>query len=404
MCADADRQILTGATIHAADGTLTDHALVIEGGRIADLVPARAAPRAGAVVDLAGGHLAPGFIDLQVNGGGGVLFNEAPSVETIARIGAAHRAFGTTGFLPTYITGPRKGQACAIAAVEEALAAKVPGVLGIHLEGPHINPAKRGVHDAAAIRPLDDEDLALYTARRAGRTLITLAPECVAPEALAALVRAGVRLSAGHTNGDFAALVAALEAGVAGFTHLYNAMSPFAARAPGAVGAALASDDAWCGVIADGHHMDWASVRIACRAKPPGKLFLVTDAMAPVGASPAMTRFALGGATVHAADGRLTDGDGRLAGSLLDMATAVRNCVAHAGVPLDEALRMAAAYPADFLGCTGSLGRIAPGLGASLVWLDAVLRVRATWIDGMRADHAADATGGTGATGAAGGG
>jgi len=267
-----------------------------------------------------------------------------------------------------------------VAAVAAALADGEPGVLGIHLEGPHIDAGRRGVHDARFIAPPDAEDLGLMTRLGPGRTLVTLAPETVPAAVIRDLAARGVRVCAGHSAATWEQAQAGIAAGVSGFTHLYNAMSPLGHREPGAVGAALADDRVWCGIVVDGHHVHDAAVRLAWRAKPAGKLFLVTDAMPPVGASPG--DFQLYGQTVTVRDGRCVSADGRLAGSALDMATAVRNCVRRIGIPLDEALRMAAAYPADFLGIADVRGRIAPGLAADLVHLDGDLRPTATWVAG----------------------
>lgn len=360
-------------------GLALGRALLVADGRIQGVVDDGRLPQDARRVDLEGGLLAPGFIDLQVNGGGGVLLNDSPEPATIARIGAAHRRYGTTGFLPTLITTDRATMARAIDAVRRAIDAGMPGVLGIHLEGPHINPAKKGVHDAAQIRPLGPDDIALLTSLRRGRTLLTLAPECVSAGAIEALAREAV-VFAGHTDGSCAEICAGLAAGISGFTHLFNAMSQLGAREPGAVGAALTSNAA-CGIIVDGHHVHPASLRLAYQARPRG-LFLVTDAMPPVGA--AMAGFALGAQWIEFRDGRCTTQDGRLAGSALDMATAVRNAVQLVGIPLEEALRMASTTPANVLG-ERERGRIAPGMHADLVLLDETLQVRATWIGGEAA-------------------
>jgi N-acetylglucosamine-6-phosphate deacetylase len=359
------------------DGGLTrGQAVLVAAGRIQGVVDDARLPQGARRVDLKGGLLAPGFIDLQVNGGGGVLFNDAPDPATIARIGRAHRRYGTTGFLPTLITTDRATTARAIEAVRRAIDDVMPGVLGIHLEGPHINPARKGVHDQAQIRPLGPDDAALLTSLPRGKTLLTLAPECVPSEAIPALARDAI-VFAGHTDGGFQEIRAALAAGISGFTHLFNAMSQLGSREPGAVGAALTSNAA-CGIIVDGHHVHPASVRLAFAARPRG-LFLVTDAMPPVGAE--IAGFALGEQWIEVRDGRCTTPDGRLAGSALDMASAVRNAVQLVGIPLEDALRMASTVPADVLGeC--ERGRIAPGMHADLVLLDEAVQVRATWIGG----------------------
>ena len=367
-------EALFNARLLTPDGLGSKDVVLIEHGRIVDIV--RHVPENARPVDLGGGILAPGFIDVQVNGGGGVLFNDAPSVETIARIAAAHRRFGTTGLLPTYVTGP--DMAVAAEAVAGAIEARVPGVLGIHFEGPHISAAKRGVHDQSHISKLADANAMPKIAD--GVTLMTLAPECVPPEAIQAMVAQGVIVSAGHTEADCTAVQDAFAAGATGVTHLFNAMSPLESRAPGAVGAALTEDGVWCGIIVDGHHVHYKTVELAWRAKPRGKLILVTDAMPPVGAD--VGSFMLGDQRVNVEGGRCVTAEGRLAGSALDMAQAVRNCVHHAGIPLDEALQMASAYPADFLGLSHKLGRTAPGYTANFVLLDDALQVRATWIDG----------------------
>ncbi len=364
-------------------GFRDDLTVLIDGERIVALVEA-ADPRirAAQTIDLAGHTLLSGFIDAQVNGGGGVLFNDAPSVDTIRRIGAAHRRFGTTGFLPTLISDDADVMRTAIAAVDAAIVEGVPGVLGIHLEGPYIAPARRGAHDATKFRALDDAELDLVASLRHGVTVLTLAPEHVVPERVRALVARGVIVCIGHTAADYDQTRAALAAGARGFTHLYNAMSPLQGRAPGVVGAALEDRASWCGIIVDGHHVHPASLRVALAAKPRGKLLLVTDAMPPVGS--AIDTYTLAGATITCRNGRCETADGVLAGSALDMAGALRNTVDSLGVPLDEAARMASTYPAEFLGVAQDRGRIAPGLRADFVELDAALGVHATWIGGRQ--------------------
>ena len=379
---------LVNARVLVDDGFRDDLAVLLDdGGDIAALVPAsQARTQADEVDDLAGGWLAPGFIDAQVNGGGGVLFNNDTSVEAIAAIGRAHRRFGTTGFLPTLISDDAEVMARAIGATRAAIAAGVPGVLGVHLEGPYIAPARKGTHDAGKFRVPDAAEVAMATSLDNGITLITLAPEQVPLATIRAMAARGAIVVAGHTAASYEQARAGLEAGLRGFTHLYNAMSPLQGREPGAVGAALEDRDSWCGVIVDGVHVHPGSLRVALAAKPRGKLFLVTDAMPMVGSDdPA---FALYGEVITAVDGVVRNAAGALAGSALDMATAVRNCVRLLGLPLDEAARMASTYPADFLGLDGRCGRIAAGLQADLVLLDESLAVRSTWIAGVREDVA----------------
>ena len=373
---------LINGRVLTAHGWQTNLVVLLEGERIADLLPpddprVRNAPQH----DLQGARLVPGFIDVQVNGGGGVLFNEAPTVETIRRIGAAHRRFGTTGFLPTLISDDVQVMRAALDAVEQALAEHVPGVLGIHLEGPYLAPARKGVHDSKYFHAPGSDELALLCAPHRGVRLLTLAPERVPLASIGALAAAGVVVCAGHTAADYATTHAALTAGVRGFTHLFNAMTPFGSREPGVVGAALEDVDSWCGLIVDGHHVHPASLRVAIAAKPRGKMLLVTDAMPPVGADHPV--FVLNGETITAKDGICQTAQGVLAGSALDMAGAVRNAVQMLGLPLGEAVRMASTYPADFLGLGDSHGRIAAGYQADLVVLDDEYQVQQSWIAGV---------------------
>ena len=344
-----------------------DATVVVEDGRIAAVLHGDA-PVDAEIVDLQGGYLVPGFIDLQVNGGGGALFNNDTSVEAIAAIGRAHRKFGTTGFLPTLISDDARVMARAIDATRAAIAQGVPGVLGIHLEGPYLAPARKGTHDAGKFRVPDTDEIAMATSLDNGVTFITLAPERVPADSIRAMVGRGAIVCAGHTAGSYEETRAGIDAGVSGFTHLYNAMTPLQGREPGVVGAALEDPDTWCGVIVDGVHVHPASLRVAINAKPRGKVFLVTDAMPMVGADD--PSFDLYGETITAVDGVVRNAAGSLAGSALDMASAVRNTVELLGLPLEEACRMASRYPAEFLGLGGELGRIAPGYRADLVLLD----------------------------------
>lgn len=353
-------------------------AVIVEHGRIVEL-RSGAVRHANETIDLHGGYLVPGFIDTQVNGGGDVLFNDAPTVDGLRRIAAAHRRFGTTGLMPTLISDDVTVMRRAIAAVREAIAQRVPGILGIHLEGPYLAAARKGVHDPERFHTPDEDELDLVASLGVGTTMLTLAPERFDADTLRALAARGVLLCAGHTAASFEQLRDAFATGVRGVTHLFNAMTPMGSRAPGAVGAALDDPDSWCGLIVDGHHVHAAALRVAIAAKPRGKMMLVTDAMPPVGG--ARHDFSLYGVAVSCRDGRCSAADGTLAGSALDMASAVRN-TANLGIALDEACRMASTYPAQFLGLGDELGRIAPGYRADLVALDEDLQVRDSWIAG----------------------
>ena len=371
---------LTGARVFDGARIVEGLSVVIADGRIAALVPDDARP-SDAAQRRVEGLLAPGFIDVQVNGGGGVLFNHERSREGIAAIGTAHRRFGTTGFMPTFITDTPEHMREAIDAARDALAAGVPGALGIHIEGPFLSPERKGVHDPGLFRTMNEADFALVTSLGAGRTLMTVAPERVPAETIARLTAAGVIVSAGHTAADYETVAAARAAGLSGFTHLFNAMPPLAGRAPGPVGAALDDPESYVGIIADLFHVSAASLRIAIAAHGWQRMVLVTDAMPSVGSD--LTEFLIDGNVITRKDGRLLRGDGTIAGSDLDMATAVRNCVEALGLPLEAALHMASRAPAEFLRMGDERGRIAPGYRADLVLLDDDLAVVDTWIDGV---------------------
>ena len=367
--------VFDGAVVHR------NAAVVIVDDRIESVVQRAELYRGLPVHELPPGvWLAPGFIDLQVNGGGDVLFNDAPTPQTIRRILAAHRRFGTTALLPTLISDSAAKMNAAVAAVGE-LSGVDPGVLGIHLEGPFLSPEKVGVHAPRHIRPPTANDLDLITARRRGITLVTLAPEQVPPDFIGKLTRAGARVALGHSMATYAQTCEAIAAGLTGFTHLFNAMRGLDSREPGPIAAALDCADVWYGLIVDGVHVAPAMLRLALRGR--GRPVLVTDAMPPVGGT--QGTFTLNGDKISVSDGRCTRQDGRLAGSCLDMASTVRNCIRLLGVSLTDALRFASTHPAEFLGLGTKLGRIAPGLRADLVAIDCeTIEVHHTWVAGER--------------------
>jgi N-acetylglucosamine-6-phosphate deacetylase len=370
---------LVHGTVIAQDGT-SRKAVLIENGCIVALVDEREVPPDATVYNLDGGMLLAGFIDVQANGGGGVQFDNAPTVATLRTMIAAHTHFGTTGLMPTLTSADYPTIAAAVAAVEQAMTDGLPGLLGLHIEGPFISPDKHGIHDPHHFRPLDAEGMRLLTSLRHGKMLVTLAPECVPPERIAELVRAGVIVSLGHSNADYDTAKRAIDAGARGFTHLYNAMSPLATRAPAMVGAALEDHRAWCGIIMDGHHVHPAALRIAYASKGQDRLMLVTDAHACVGSD--VRQFFMQGKPVTVRNGVCIGLDGTIAGSCLDMAGAFCNCMRFLGVPPEAASRMASRNAADFLGL-GSIGSIAAGMRADLVLLDGRLRAVRTWIAGV---------------------
>ena len=376
---------LKGARIFDGEDWHDGHAVLVAGGIVTGIVDNGSIPENTRIIDLDGGFLAPGFVDLQVNGGGGVMLNDDPSVETIRRICAAHARFRTVARLATLITDTPATTAATLEAGMAAARDRVPGFLGLHLEGPHLSLSRKGAHDPDLIRPMEEQDLArLVNARGMLPVLMTtVAPETVTPEQIAALSGAGVAVSLGHSDAGFATARAAIEAGARQVTHLYNAMSQLQHREPGMVGAALDIGEVSAGLIADGFHVDRHAIAIALRAKrSPGRIFLVTDAMATIGTD--MTEFTLNGRTIRRDGGRLTLADGTLAGADLDMISAVRFMHREIGLPVEEALRMASLYPARTVAQDDRLGRIGEGRPASFVHLSDALDVRGVWIKGTR--------------------
>jgi N-acetylglucosamine-6-phosphate deacetylase len=383
---------LVDGRVLTADGW-AERTVVVSGDRIMTIADPEEDVAADEYIGVNGALVLPGFIDVQVTGGGGVLFGENPSVAGIRRMAEAHARFGTTALLPTIISSDLPVIRDAIAAVEAAIEQGVPGVLGIHIEGPFLSPERKGIHDASKFRALDEEAFALLTSLRHGKTVVTLAPEKTTPECIHRLADAGVVVCAGHTNATYAETRDALAHGLRGFTHLFNAMSQISPREPGVVGAALEDENSWCGLIVDGRHVASAVLRIALRCKGAAGLMLVTDAMPSVGI-PNKT-FALQGRTMHVENGVCVGPDGTLAGSDLDMAGAVRNTVEQLGVDLATAVRMASETPAAFLGLRHELGRIAPGYRANFVIADDrsnKLDVVGVWIDGQPMFAAHEAT------------
>lgn len=380
-----DRFALLGARIFDGDGWHDDAALVVRGSVIEGVVPAQAVAADVERIDAGGGVIAPGFVDLQVNGGGGVMLNDRPDVGTIETICRAHAPFGTTALLPTLITDTPDMTKAALAAGAEAARRKVPGFLGLHMEGPHLSISRKGAHDPKLIRPMTDADEAALIAGRAGLPVLltTVAPESVEPGLVAALVRAGLVVSLGHSDTDYATAQVYAGAGASMATHLFNAMSQIGNRAPGLAGAAIDTGTLSAGLIADGIHVDPAVIGIALRAKRgPGHIFLVTDAMATIGTD--MQSFTLNGRTVYRRDGRLTLADGTLAGADLDMISAVRFIHRRIGLDLGEALRMAATWPAEAIGQSHRIGRLAGGMAANIVALGDELDVAGVWIEGRK--------------------
>jgi N-acetylglucosamine-6-phosphate deacetylase len=345
-----------------------DAALVIEAGRVVDIT------RAGAGARLAG-WIAPGLVDLQVNGGGGVLFNNQPTAAGVAQIAAAHAQFGTTAIMVTLITDGPEVTAQAIAA------AKASGVLGLHLEGPHLDPARKGTHDPALIRPMTETDLAqlCQAAVDLPHLICTIAPESVSTAQVQALALAGAVVSLGHSDCSHATGLGYVEAGARMVTHLFNAMSQMQHRAPGLVGLALGQDRLWSGLIADGFHVDDAVMQVALRAQ--AQIFLVSDAMSTIGSD--QVEFSLNGRRIYRAEGRLTLADGTLAGADIALIDAVRHVHRRLGLPLDHALQLASRNPARALG-VADRGHLQIGAHADFFCLSPGITASGTWIAGER--------------------
>ncbi|OQM73948.1 N-acetylglucosamine-6-phosphate deacetylase [Manganibacter manganicus] len=378
----SDRFALGATRIFDGDLWHEHTALIVANGHIEALVPAAGVPSDVPVVQTEG-ILAPGFIDLQVNGGGGVMLNDHPDVGSIRTICAAHARFGTTALLPTLITDTPQVTAAAHAAGIAAAREAVPGFLGLHLEGPHLSLARKGAHDPKLIRPMTDADQAALVALRGQLPVLltTIAPESAEAARVSVLAQAGIVVSLGHTDATYATALAYGAAGASMATHLFNAMSPLGHREPGLVGAVLDSSMLHAGLIADGIHVDPAAMGVALRAKKgPGRIVLVTDAMATIGTD--MTSFTLNGRTIYRRDGSLRLADGTLAGADLDMISAVRFVHGVLGLDLGEALRMASLYPAETVGQAHRLGHLAKGTAADIVALSDGLDVEGVWIAG----------------------
>ncbi|SFN51592.1 N-acetylglucosamine-6-phosphate deacetylase [Cohaesibacter marisflavi] len=388
---DAMTQILMHARLFDGDQFHAGKAVTLEDGRISSIIDSPNKLGGYEPHDLTGLVLAPGFVDAQVNGGGGVMLNADTTLPQLEAMADAHRAYGTTSMLPTLISDAWPAMEHVAHLIELAHRhwgedRSLSAIKGVHFEGPYLNAARKGVHPEEQLRPVDDRAVDLMTHPDLGVRLITVAPEKVGPGFIRECVHQGALVSAGHTAGSYQDMTAAIRAGLRGFTHLFNAMTPMGSREPGVVGAALDDPDTWCGLIADGFHVHPASMRNAIKTKPRGKVMLVTDAMASVGSDEAA--FTLHDQTVTVQDGRCQLKDGTLAGSALTMIGAVRNVVELIGLPLSEALRMASRYPASFMRMDTSLGLIAPGFSADLVAFDPeTWTVKHSWINGFHRAH-----------------
>ncbi|MHA2772934.1 N-acetylglucosamine-6-phosphate deacetylase [Vibrio harveyi] len=371
---------LSNCKIYTGSDVLTDHAVIIDNDQIQSVVPVTQLPEGIEVKDLDGANLSPGFIDLQLNGCGGVMLNDEITPETMQIMHEANLKSGCTSFLPTLITSSDEDMRAAITAAREYHNKYQNQSLGLHLEGPYLNVAKKGIHSVDFIRPSDDGMIDLICANADIIAKVTLAPEQNDPEHIARLKAVGIVVSIGHTNATYAEARQGFDAGITFATHLFNAMTPMVGREPGVVGAIYDTPEVYAGIIADGFHVDYANIRIAHKIKGE-KLVLVTDATAPAGAN--IDHFIFVGKKVYYRDGKCVDENGTLGGSALTMIEAVQNSVEHAGIALEEALRMATLYPATAIGVEERLGRVRKGMVANLTIFDRDFNVKATVVNGQ---------------------
>ncbi|BFM49226.1 N-acetylglucosamine-6-phosphate deacetylase [Marinomonas sp. THO17] len=377
------KQTISATRIFTGESYLSDYAILIEHDRIVELKPLSQIDTHAESFHFFDGLLCAGFIDLQVNGGGGLLFNDQPQVQTLYTMAEAHRSFGTTSILPTLMSDSPEIMAKAIHAANAVHALKPSQLLGIHIEGPFFNVAKKGIHNEKYLRQLTTDDIEIL-AKAEGTRLLTLAPEKTAVDLIKQLSELGYQVWAGHSNADADSVNQAIAAGLSGFTHLYNAMSMLSAREPAMLGSALVTDHCWASVIADGHHLHPTSLQIAMRCKPAGKLLLVSDAMSTVGTDGA--DFQLDGQTIYAVDGVLKNAQGTLAGSAISLLDAVNYVQDALAVEEAEAIRMATMYPAQAMGLTDQLGELKPGYKANIIHISDK-KVCHTWIDGQMKKH-----------------
>ncbi len=378
---------LVNGIIHSERGVLHDHALLIQGPRIVALQPKHTLPPQCPSYDLAGAHLSAGFIDLQLNGCGGVMFNQAPTVATLEQMQQANRRSGTTSFLPTLITSSDEDMRSAIEATRSYMQRTANEVLGLHLEGPYTNPLRKGIHPQSLIRTPTPEMIDYLCEAAPWIAKITLAPETNQSDHIQRLSQAGIVVSIGHSAASYEQAMVGFDAGIRFATHLYNAMTPTVnGREPGVVGAIYDRDDIYAGIIVDCHHVHPANIRLAHKILGE-RLCLVTDATAPAGAAHGFDHFDFCGATVFYRDGQCIDANGTLGGSALTMIAGVRNLVEQVGLSLDEALRMASLYPSRAIGMDNELGSIAQGKIANLVVFDDDYRVQATLVNGEYQEH-----------------
>ncbi len=375
------KQALLGSQIFCGERFYDDHALLVDGKSIVDIVDKNNTPDNFNKIELDQGILAPGFIDLQVNGGGGVLFNNSPNQESLNTIIKAHQFFGTTSVMPTVISDSLEVLEQCIKTVTEEIKNN-SSLLGIHIEGPFFNTKYRGVHQKQYISAINSDYLNLFESLKGCPVMLTLAPECISSKELKHLTSLGIKTLAGHSDASYDELDDAIKNGLDGFTHLFNAMSQISAREPGVVGSALHFENTFASIIVDLHHVHPSLIQLAYQLKPTGKLFFISDSMATI--NHGKPSFELYDEVVNESDGRLVNSEGKLAGSSITQIDAVKNAYQKCNIPLNQALAMASRYPAEYLGIANHLGFLKPGYRADLVHFDSNFKVHNAWVSGKQ--------------------
>ena len=375
------KQALLGSQIFCGERFYDDHALLVDGKSIVDIVDKNHTPDNFNKIELDQGILAPGFIDLQVNGGGGVLFNNSPNKESLNTIIKAHQFFGTTSVMPTVISDSLEVLEQCITTVTEEIKNN-SSLLGIHIEGPFFNTKYRGVHQKQYISTINSDYLNLFESLKGFPVMLTLAPECISSQQLKHLTSLGIKTLAGHSDATYDELDDAIKNGLDGFTHLFNAMSQISAREPGVVGSALHFENTFASIIVDLHHVHPSLIQLAYQLKPTGKLFFISDSMATI--NHGKPSFELYDEVVNESDGRLVNSEGKLAGSSITQIDAVKNAYQKCNIPLNQALAMASRYPAEYLGIENHLGSLKPGYRADLVHFDSNFKVHNAWVSGKQ--------------------
>ena len=375
------KQALLGSQIFCGERFYDDHALLVEGKSIVDIVDKNNTPDNFNKIELDQGILAPGFIDLQVNGGGGVLFNNSPNKESLNTIIKAHQFFGTTSVMPTVISDSLEVLEQCIKTVTEEIKNN-SSLLGIHIEGPFFNTKYRGVHQKQYISTINSDYLNLFESLKGFPVMLTLAPECISSQQLKHLTSLGIKTLAGHSDASYDELDDAIKNGLDGFTHLFNAMGQISAREPGVVGSALHFENTFASIIVDLHHVHPSLIQLAYQLKPKGKLFFISDSMATI--NHGKPSFELYDEVVNESDGRLVNSEGKLAGSSITQIDAVKNAYQKCNIPLNQALAMASRYPAEYLGIENHLGSLKPGYRADLVHFDSNFKVHNAWVSGKQ--------------------